>query len=58
MGSSLQNNCAQQLSIADGAIIGSSLKQGGKATGDLEIDRVRRLVSLVRSLTGKENIND
>ncbi len=53
-----ENNCAQQLSIADGAIIGSSLKQGGKATGDLEIDRVRRLVSVVRSLTGKENTND
>lgn len=48
-----EKNCTEQLTIADGAIIGSSLKQGGNAKGDLEMDRVERLVTAVRALRGK-----
>ncbi len=46
------SNCVEQLRIADGAIIGSSLKTDGDVHGDLERSRVAELVRLVRQLEG------
>ena len=41
-------NCVEQMAVADGAIIGSSLKSGGHVTGEVEKDRAVRLANAVR----------
>lgn len=43
------DNCVEQMTIADGAIVGSSLKTDGVAQGVVELARVRDLVALARS---------
>jgi membrane complex biogenesis BtpA family protein len=43
-------NAAEMLGSADGAIVGSSLKQGGRIDGPVDPERVRALVEVVRRL--------
>ena len=43
-------NIAAFLEIADGAIVGSSLKVGGEATNPVDVERVRRYMAAVRAL--------
>ena len=43
-------SCAEQLSIADGAIIGSWFKQGGTAEAPVDPDRVRKLMDIVKEV--------
>lgn len=42
------DNAYEQLMIADGAIVGTSLKQGGVTSNDIDRERVRSLMSVVR----------
>lgn len=42
------DNCLEQLAVVDGVIVGSSMKVGGVATGDVDLDRVTALVDRVR----------
>lgn len=44
-------NCAQQLQIADAAVVGSYFKDTGKDTGDVSLQKVRALMEQVKSLT-------
>jgi len=44
------NNCEQQLSLADGGIIGSYLKEDHIDTGDLSEDNVKRIMSKVKTI--------
>jgi predicted TIM-barrel enzyme len=39
---------AELLSVADGLIVGTSLKRGGLVTGPVDPERVRRLVEAAR----------
>ena len=43
-------NCEKQLQIADGAIVGSFLKDTGKDTGDVSPEKIARLMKKVRGL--------
>jgi hypothetical protein len=44
------DNCAEQLSVADAAVVGSYFKDTGKDTGDVDPARVRLLMDRVRAL--------
>lgn len=43
-------NAAEQMSVADGAIVGSWFKRGHRDTGPVEADHVARLMRAVRSI--------
>ena len=43
-------NCVEQLQIADAAVVGSFFKDTGKDTGDVSIEKVKRLMAKVRTL--------
>jgi membrane complex biogenesis BtpA family protein len=43
-------NIAAFLEIADGAIVGSSLKVDGEATNPVDVERVRRYMAAVRAM--------
>jgi membrane complex biogenesis BtpA family protein len=43
-------NCAQLLALADGAIVGSSLKVEGKMHSDVDVEKVRALMAAVREV--------
>ena len=43
-----QDNVKEYLSIADGAIVGSSLKIDGYTWNPVDLDRVKRLMTLVK----------
>jgi membrane complex biogenesis BtpA family protein len=45
-----EDNVAQLLSVADGVIVGTSLKQGGVTTNPIDEKRVARLMAVVREL--------
>lgn len=47
------DNCAEQLSVADGAVVGSFFKDTGKDTGDVSADKIELLMQQVRALRGK-----
>jgi membrane complex biogenesis BtpA family protein len=42
-------NCGALLAIADGAIVGSTLKRGGNATAALDPDRLRSFMAAARA---------
>ncbi|HON42139.1 MAG TPA: BtpA/SgcQ family protein, partial [Bacillota bacterium] len=43
-----QSSAAEFLEVADGAIVGSSLKQDGDAANPVDCERVRSLMEVVR----------
>jgi len=43
-------NAYEQLSIADGAIVGSSLKKEGKAPNEVDFSNIRKLMDVVRNV--------
>lgn len=45
-----EENCADQLAIADAAVVGSFFKDTGKDTGDVDPARIQRLMTQVRRL--------
>ncbi|MBO5556327.1 MAG: membrane biogenesis protein [Oscillospiraceae bacterium] len=45
-----EDNCIEQLRIADGAVVGSFFKDTGKDTGDVDPAKIRRLMDKVRQL--------
>lgn len=49
-------NCIEQLSTADGAIIGTGLKRNGKTEDVVDAARVRALVSAVREIPMEEKV--
>lgn len=44
------NNVAEQLQVADGAVIGTAFKQEGRTWNPIDVDRVRALMSRVKEL--------
>lgn len=44
------DNCAEQLAVADGAVVGSFFKNTGKDTGDVSADKIELLMQQVRAL--------
>ena len=44
------DNCAEQLRIADGAVVGSYFKDTGRDTGDVDPQKVRTLMNIVKTL--------
>lgn len=44
------NNCAPLLALADGAIVGSSIKVEGKMHSDVDVEKVRALMAAVRKV--------
>lgn len=49
-----EDNCEEQLRIADGAVVGSFFKDTGKDTGDVDPARVKRLMDKVLRLRSEE----
>ena len=47
------DNCAEQLAVADGAVVGSFFKDTGKDTGDVSAEKIELLMQHVRALRGK-----
>ena len=47
------DNCAEQLAVADGAVVGSFFKDTGKDTGDVSAEKIELLMQQVRALRGK-----
>lgn len=43
-------NCREQLSVADGAIVGSWFKQGGETSAPVDPERVKKLMDIVKEL--------
>ncbi len=50
-----EENCIEQLRIADGAVVGSFFKDTGKDTGDVDPARIRRLMDRVLRLRSGED---
>lgn len=46
------DNCAEQLAVADGAVVGSFFKDTGKDTGDVSAGKIELLMQQVRALRG------
>jgi predicted TIM-barrel enzyme len=46
------DNVMKLLEVADGAIVGTSLKEDGSTWNPIDPDRARRMVELVRSVRG------
>ena len=46
------DNCAEQLAVADGAVVGSFFKDTGKDTGDVSAEKIEFLMQQVRALRG------
>ena len=44
------DNCAEQLAVADGAVVGSFFKDTGKDTGDVSAEKIELLMQQVRAL--------
>jgi membrane complex biogenesis BtpA family protein len=53
-----EENIADFLEYADGAIVGSSLKVDGVAENPVDVERVRRYVAAVRSIRGGRAVQD
>ena len=47
------DNCAEQLAVADGAVVGSFFKDTGKDTGDVSAEKIELLMQQVYALRGK-----
>lgn len=47
--------CREQLSISDGAIVGSFFKQGGRTYEPVDPDRVRKFMKIVNEVRGENN---
>ncbi|MFN2144192.1 MAG: BtpA/SgcQ family protein, partial [Anaerolineales bacterium] len=47
------DNVAEQLSIADGAVIGTALKKEGKTFNPVDLDRVKVLMAKVKEIRGE-----
>jgi membrane complex biogenesis BtpA family protein len=45
-----EDNVARTLSVADGVIVGTALKVGGRTRAPVDVDRVRRFVDKVRQI--------
>lgn len=45
-----EDNCTEQLMVADGAVVGSFFKDSGKDTGDVCAEKISRLMTRVRAL--------
>lgn len=45
-----EENAYEQLKIADGAVVGSFFKDTGKDTGDVSLEKVERLMTVVKKL--------
>ena len=45
-----EENCEEQLKIADGAVVGSFFKDTGKDTGEVDPERIKRLMDKVLRL--------
>ena len=43
-----EDNCAEQLQIADAAIVGSFFKDTGRDTGEVDLGKIRRLMNRLR----------
>lgn len=48
-----ENNVIEQMKVADGAIIGSALKEGLVDTGEVDRDQVKKLVNLFKEIRGE-----
>lgn len=46
------DNCAEQLAVADGAVVGSFFKDTGKDTGDVSAEKIELLMQQMRALRG------
>lgn len=46
------DNCAEQLTVADGAVVGSFFKDTGKDTGDVSAEKIELLMQQMRALRG------
>lgn len=46
------DNCAEQLAVADGAVVGSFFKDTGKDTGDVSVEKIELLMQQMRALRG------
>ena len=46
------DNCAEQLAVADGAVVGSFFKDTGKDTGDVSAGKIELLMQQMRALRG------
>ena len=44
------DNCRELLALADGAVVGSSVKKEGKMHSDVDVDKVRRLMDVAHSI--------
>lgn len=42
--------CAEQLSVADGAIVGSWFKQGGSTKAPVDPERVKQFMTIVKQV--------
>jgi membrane complex biogenesis BtpA family protein len=49
------NNCRELLELADGAIVGSSIKVAGKMHSDVDVEKVRALMAAVREVRNQTN---
>jgi predicted TIM-barrel enzyme len=47
-----EESVAELLSVADGVIVGTSIKRGGRLANPVDVERVRRLVAAARSPRG------
>ncbi|MBQ4431832.1 MAG: hypothetical protein II877_10035, partial [Synergistaceae bacterium] len=45
-----EETCREQLSIADGAIVGTWFKQNGRTSSPIDSDRVRRFMDIVKQV--------
>ena len=43
-------NCREQISIADGAIVGTYFKQNGETHNPIDPERVKRLMAIVKEV--------
>ena len=50
-------NCREQISIADGAIIGTFFKQNGETHNPIDPERVKRLMTIVKEVRENDNTN-
>lgn len=53
IGSGLSPDTLHLVELADGAIVGTYFKRGGVTTNPVDVERVRRLISLIRERVGE-----
>ena len=49
-------NAYEQLAIANGAIVGSSLKVGGQTQNPLDVGRIRELMAVVKQVREEKSL--